>query len=327
MTPAPIVVFGYNRPLHLERCLQALAQAELAAESSLFIFCDGAKSEADAAAVEETRRVARAASGFSNLTVREAPANFGLATSVSQGVSEICKEFGRVIVVEDDIVVSPAFLSHMNQALERYKENEAVMQVSGFMFGLDFGPPARSFFMRMTTSWGWATWQRAWAKFSNDPSRIDLAAIDADTARRFDLDGHYPFMKMLRYRIEGKNSSWAALWAWTVFNAEGLVLHPTRSLVSNIGFDGSGTHFTKPPLPGDPAHPWTVSAFNGSLAFPEQIAADERASEMVKRFMFVTSQKPPKPKKPKPPKVRIRRTFFQRLNDSISKRLRKLGLK
>ncbi len=277
---APIAIFCYNRAQHLERCLSALAQNAPAVESELFIFCDGAKSEASAEAVAETRRVAHSATGFRKIHLRESSANLGLSHSISGGVTELCGRFGKTIVVEDDLVVSPTFLDYMNESLRRYEGNEEAMQISGYMFPIDFGEPPRAFFLPLTTSWGWATWQRAWRQFSNDPARVDLTTFDEESEHRFNFDGSYPYARMLRARIAGLNDSWAILWWWTVFRKKGLVLFPSRSLVSNIGFDGSGTHYNRAGLKGSA---WQVEIYDGLLQLPASVHADRDASEMVAR--------------------------------------------
>ena len=148
MQTAPIALFCYNRPNHLARCLHALTHNTLAQQSELFIFCDGAKSDIDAGTVAQTREVARSAIGFSRIHIREGSVNRGLASSLSNGISEVCERYGRVIVVEDDTVVSSSFLEYMNEALRRYEREEKVMQISGYMFSIDFGEPPRGFSCR-----------------------------------------------------------------------------------------------------------------------------------------------------------------------------------
>jgi hypothetical protein len=239
---APIALFTFKRPEHTQRTLEALARNPEFALSELHIFCDGSRRPNEDAAVEATREIAR---NFPhpNKTLHEAPANRGLAASITEGVSRLCAEHGRVIVVEDDLVVAPVFLDFLNRGLVRYADDERVMQISGHMFPVEL-PPADSdaALLPFTTSWGWATWQRAWQYF--DPTMRDFDAVAGDRAmrKRFDLGNAYPYFSMLKKQKSGQIDSWAIRWYLSVFMCEGLVLFPRRSLVNNEGFDGSGTH-------------------------------------------------------------------------------------
>lgn len=234
----PVAVFAYRRPEHLARCLAALARCARLEECVVTIFCDGPRTTADRDAVEATRKMAR---DFPGATVREAAENLGLAKSIGGGVTELCAAHGRVIVLEDDLEPAPDFLTYMLTALDRYEAEPQVMQVAGFRLPFPWEGNADAFFVPCTTTWGWATWRRAWERFRWAPE--DMAALDDPAvADAFDLGGAYPFSQMLRDRLAGRNDSWGILWWWAVFRARGLVLYPRESLVTVGGFDGSGTH-------------------------------------------------------------------------------------
>jgi len=144
-----------------------------------------------------------------------------------------------VIVVEDDLEVSPTFLRFMNAGLERYADNDRVMQISGYQFPVEL--PPRPLFFSFPTSWGWATWARAWQHFDADAKGYSALAADKALRHHFDLDGSYPYFEMLERQRKGQVDSWAIRWHLSVFMRDGLVLYPGRSLVRNTGFDG-GTH-------------------------------------------------------------------------------------
>ena len=238
----PIALFAFRRPEHTRRTLEALASNPEFAQSPLHIFCDGSRGAADEAAVLATRAVVRSWT-HRNKTIIEASANRGLAASIIDGVTRLCASHGNVIVVEDDLVVAPVFLDFVNRALEVYADEPRVMQVSGHMFAVDLPPGGPdAVFMPFTTSWGWATWQRAWAQFDPQMRAFERLQADRVLRRRFDLDHAYPYFEMLKKQKVGKIDSWAIRWYLSVFNADGLVLYPRRSLVNNEGFDGSGTN-------------------------------------------------------------------------------------
>jgi hypothetical protein len=239
---APIVLFVYNRPEHTRRTLAALAANPLAVESDLIIYADGPKRPEHAAAINKARDVARGASGFKSVTIVERDRNLGLANSIILGVSEVCSERGRVIVLEDDLLVAPQFLTFLNRGLERYVNEQNLFQVSGYMFPVETEGIPDGLFLPLISCWGWATWHRAWTQF--DPSALgyDQLKRDPELRARFNLDDCYDYFGMLTDQIEGKIDSWGVRWLLSVFLKGGLVLYPQYSLVRNIGVDGTGTH-------------------------------------------------------------------------------------
>lgn len=242
--PAPIALFAYNRPDHAQRTVEALRCNHGAAETDIFIFCDGPKSDAVAPAVEEVRRRMRQVIGFKSVTLIEHEENLGLANSIIAGVTQVCNEFGRIIVVEDDLVTSPQFLSFMNAALDLYENEEAVGSIHGYWYPVD-RPMHNTFFLRGASCWGWATWSRAWSSFEHDGSKSLARLENENLCRQFDLDGSIAYTQMLRDQIAGKNNSWAIRWHATMFLENRLQLSPPESLVRNTGFDGSGAHCTQ----------------------------------------------------------------------------------
>ena len=245
MVPAPIALFAYNRPTHLARTLSALQANPLARESELFVFSDGPKHAQDQQAVEEVRQVIQQSTGFRRVFVQEQSINLGLAQSIIGGVTSLVERYGRVIVVEDDLVVAPGFLRFMNQALSHFSTEARVMQIAGYMFPI---PQAVTlgdvFFTRQAASCGWATWARAWQHFNADSDELMKQISLAGRRHEFDLDGTYPYFTQLMKHAEGALDVWGVRWHASMFLQHGLCLYPTQSLVSNIGMDGSGMHCT-----------------------------------------------------------------------------------
>lgn len=241
MPLSPVALFVFNRPHHAERTLESLnANPELAA-SPLYVFCDGPRRLDEQEKVDATREVVRRFVP-PGTTIIERETNWGLARSIQSGVSHLCERYGRAIVVEDDLVLAPTFLRYMNDALNRYQNDECVMQVSGHMFPVAVPSAEEAFFMPFTTSWGWATWDRAWRKYDPEARRYPNVRDDRKVRRAFDLDGAYPYFRMLERQQRGEVDSWAIRWYLSVFWERGLTLFPAKTLVLNRGFDGSGTH-------------------------------------------------------------------------------------
>ncbi len=239
--PAPIAFFAYKRPDHALRSLQSLASNHQAAESDLFIFCDGAKTPEEQDAVDQVRSVVRSQTWCGQVEIIERSQNLGLAQSIITGVTDLCDRLGQVIIVEDDLVLSPHFLTYMNNALERYASESRVMHISGYMFPVAIELP-EAFFIQNASCWGWATWQRAWQQFNPDAKYLLNQIRSQNLQQSFDVSGHYPYLRMLQRQANGKLDSWAIRWYASVFLQQGLCLHPGASLVQNEGRDRTGTH-------------------------------------------------------------------------------------
>ncbi|WP_298125307.1 glycosyltransferase [Brevundimonas sp.] len=279
-TPAPIALFAYKRPAQTMRALEHLSRCPEFDRSPLFVFIDGPKRASDRAAVEETIAVVK---GFQapNVTVVVQQENRGLAASIISGVTQICDEWGRVIVIEDDLVVHPTTLTWLNQGLTAYADDRRVMQIGAYQYNTpEFEERTYGTFQRFATTWGWATWKRAWDLF--DPIACGWESVEARGPARLDFDagGSYPFSDMLVRQMTGRLDSWGIRWSWTLHQHGGLSLLPPRTLVINEGFEDSATHnsvgrlkrFAMGPSPA----PWT-EAFPPDLPVAPMVVPWEQA--------------------------------------------------
>jgi GT2 family glycosyltransferase len=280
----PIALFVYNRPAHARLVFESLSRCQRLDECALRIYCDGQKGSVDAESVAAAREVAHEWAMRLGAEVVERETNLGLARSIVTAVTELCESHGRVIVLEDDLALSPSFLDYMLQALDRYADESNVYQISGYMFPIEHPVKPDAFFLPLTTTWGWATWARAWRVFNWDASDAVEKLKDPQLRRRFDLDGSYPYSRMLEQRLKNENDSWGILFWWSVFKAGGLALHPRESLVWLGGFDRSGTHC------GDQA--WSVSQSRElitdrprSFELPTTVNSDPLAFQRIKKFL------------------------------------------
>ena len=238
---SPIVVFAYRRLDHLQATIEALKKNLLSNESDLIIYSDGAKSESDQILVNTLRNYIAGITGFKTLTIRCRATNFGLSKSIIDGVGKVIDDYGKAIILEDDMVTSPYFLRYMNEALTCFDKNPRVISIHGYVYPASIKLP-EAFFLRGADCWGWGTWKRGWDSF-NPNGRLLLRDLRSrGLVREFDFDGAYPFTKMLEDQIAGRNDSWAILWHASAFLANKLTLYPGNSLVANIGNDSSGTH-------------------------------------------------------------------------------------
>jgi hypothetical protein len=238
---APIALFTYCRLDHTVRTLESLARNYLAKDSDLIVFSDAANSEAQDNKVQEVREYINKIKGFKSVTIVEREVNLGLAGSIIDGVTSIVNKYGRIIVLEDDMVTSKYFLTYMNEALEKYADDERVVSIHGYVYPVKQSLP-EAFFLPGADCWGWATWSRGWTYFNSDGQFLLDELKRRKLIRAFDHNGAFHFYKMLEGQVKGINDSWAVRWYASAFLAGKLTLYPGRSLVHNIGNDGSGTH-------------------------------------------------------------------------------------
>lgn len=237
MELAPIVIFSYDRPDHLSKVLTALAKNDLADQSVLYIYCDGAKetaSEEQRERITRNREVAHAATGFKELHVVERPKNIGLKDNIVGAVTEIVNQYGRIITLEDDIVTSRGFLRYMNDALECYKDEERVMHISSYMWPHRWPLPETFFFEVPYPGGGWATWRRAWSHYSDDTE--ELYNYWCTRWDEFNTIGTH-LQQQLEANYQGKLRTWFIKWHAVMLRMGGLTLYPKQSLTNNIGFD------------------------------------------------------------------------------------------
>jgi len=243
---APVVLFAYARPDHLHQTLSALAAAEGARDTRLWIFSDGPKNAAAEDKVAEVRAILAEPNwqrDFAEVTVVAADKNKGLARSIIEGVTQVLDQHGNVIVLEDDLLVAPDFLRFMNSALERHEQTAEVGSVTGYcpipQPPADY--PHDVYAVPRSCSHSWATWRDRWETV--DWSGRDAPRLWKDPVlrRRFMATGSDKLDRLGR-QLEGRIDSWSIMFnLWHVIN-DRVALYPVRNLVQNIGFDGSGTH-------------------------------------------------------------------------------------
>ncbi|SHG99983.1 glycosyltransferase [Pedobacter caeni] len=275
---APIALFVYNRPQHTERTIKFLKQNQLATESRLFIFSDGFKSPEDEAKVLEVRELLRNVDGFKSVEVIERKENMGLANSVIAGVSRLVKDYKQVIVMEDDLITSPYTLTYFNEALNRYRNEDRVMHIGAYMYPLKENNIPESFFYRAATSWGWATWDRAWQHFEPNIDTL-MGQFDARKRSEFSIEHKMNFWKQMQDFKKGKNNSWAIRWYASIFLKGGITLNPAQSLVNNIGHDGTGIHSGINDIYNVIINPKPIGHY------PSEIKENKDAYEAIREFL------------------------------------------
>lgn len=273
MDMTPIIVFAYDRPDHLSQTLDALAKNDLAPQSILYVYCDGAREwngecresrvesreipkgnyitkrygkmvctkeeyEAYLKRIDETRKVAHEINGFKEVHVVEREHNIGLADNIVNAVTEIVNRYGRVIAFEDDIVTTRGCLTYLNDALELYKDDEQVMHISAWMYPNKGQFPTTFFYDSPYPAGGWATWKRAWQHYN--PNTADHVCYWGKNWKEFDIEGQDHLSKQLLMNLDGRLKTWFIKWYSSMRRMNGLCLYPGTAMSNNIGWDNSG---------------------------------------------------------------------------------------
>ena len=243
--PAPIVLFVYNRPDHTRRAIEALAKNSLASDSDLWIFSDGPKSRGAISSVLKVREYLAgldAAAIFNSVSIAQSHKNKGLAKSIISGVSKVMESRDNVIVLEDDLIAAPDFLSFMNDSLAFYC-SMPVGAISGYspIKRLPDDYIESVYVSSRSCSWGWATWKDRWQNVDWDASDFEQFRRNGKLKRAFDSTGADRFNR-LRRRVQYNIDSWSIIFGFNLFMKNLLVIYPTVNRISNIGCDGSGVH-------------------------------------------------------------------------------------
>lgn len=240
---APIAIFVYRRCDHLAAMLDTLARCNGIGDSSVTVFSDGPRGDQDRDDVLAVRELV-AGLGWSNLQVVHSETNKGLRRSIIEGVTRVTSLHGRVIVLEDDLHLSPLALEYFNAALDRYADEARVWSVCGYMYDVPrFRGRDSAFFLPYAHPWGWATWARAWSRADFGLTASDALLSSRSFRDAFNANGIADYAGMLALAQQGLIDSWFVRWYFNIFMHGGLSLFPPRSYVRNIGIGGAGaTH-------------------------------------------------------------------------------------
>lgn len=289
-TLAPIVLFTYNRPRHTKATLDALKANLLAKESVLYIYQDGLKDNAtkeqkDSALEVSTYLQDFIASNengtyFKHITFIQRERNLGLADSIIDGVTSIINKHGTIIVLEDDIVVSPVFLDYMNAALKTYQNEPKVWSIAGWGYPIATQGLGDCYFWRLPHCWGWASWSSRWQYFKRDMSLDFKNSFSKSDIAYINLDGVADYFSHFTLNHKGRLKTWAIFNYLIAYKHNALTLCPSLSYIKQIGFDGSGVHC------GDSGNIFNVSSINTKfpIIFPKDIVESTLALKRIRSF-------------------------------------------
>lgn len=243
---APILLFTYCRLANTKETVEHLKKNPEAIHSDLIIYSDAPKNDSAKGGVLATRKYIHTITGFKSITIIERDKNLGLAKSIVDGVTSIVTKYGKVIVLEDDLTVSPFFLKYMNEGLKRYADREDVVSIHGYIYPVKKKLP-EAILIKGADCWGWATWKRGWDLFNFDAKQLYDRILESRREREFNFNNSYPYMDMLKSQIDGSAGSWAICWYASAFLLNKYTLYPGQSLVQLNDIEGGGaTHGSTP---------------------------------------------------------------------------------
>ena len=283
MQLAPIALFCFNRPWHVQQTIESLQKNPLAKDSILYIYSDGPRNAQEKLKTDAVRAYIGQIGGFKNVIVRAQEHNLGLANSVIAGVSEVIQKHGSVVVMEDDLLCTTDFLDYINKALHTYQYDDTILSVTGFLFPISIPTSYQSdvCVLPRPSSLGWATWLPKWQKadFLVPDFKDFMADVPAQTA--FNAGGEDLTLMLLKQQM-GVVNSWAVRWAHTHFKQNAFCLYPVRSKIQHIGADGTGSETGK-------TDKLDTNIFEGNVHFE---TAPKPDPQIIKNLQAFFKQKP-----------------------------------
>jgi hypothetical protein len=254
---APICLFVYSRPIKTKKTIKAIKNNFLADKSDLFIFSDGPKDKNSISKVKSVRSYLENINGFKSINIIKSPRNKGLADSIIYGVDKVINNYGKVIILEDDLVTQPNFLDFMNQALNFYKDENQIQSINGY--SLKLKNSGICYFQVRPFSWGWGTWIENWdLDIFNKKLIKNKIKNNNNILQKFKASCGDDVSRMLIDSLSEKIDSWYIRWAFNHFINNNYSVYPNKSLIKNIGFDDSATHCS------------TINPFNFELLDPNR---------------------------------------------------------
>lgn len=289
LTPntTPVLLIIFNRPEKVKQLIEALSVIK---PKHIYIAADGPRSHVptDKDRCEETRTIASAIAWECEIHTNFQAVNLGCKRGVSTAITWFFERVPAGIILEDDCIPTPSFFSYCTELLERYRENDQIMHISGSTF---IDPEIHTdtmnsyYFSNIPLIWGWASWRRAWNKY-------DIEMNDIESLKKYLSDKNIFSSKSFRYfwitlfRHIKKNNidTWDGQWVYSILKSDGICITPSHNLIKNIGFDSDATHTTEAV---------SFSRGLGELSFPlthpNNISIDKKADDETMKVAFVNT--------------------------------------
>jgi len=258
----PILLIVYNRP---ELTLKVFNKIRELKPKYLFIAADGPnpKKQDDKEKCKQARKIINFIDWPCKVKTKFRKNNLGCALSVSSAITWFFDNIEEGIILEDDCLPSYSFFYFCENLLEKYKKNKDVMVISGTNLLKSWKYSIQDYhFSRQINFWGWATWRRAWKKYSHDLSYLKDRNIQEKIKSSIKNKSYYKYLlKKIDKVKNNKIDSWGYRWMATCYANNGKIIIPSKNLVKNIGFSSDALH-TKNPFS------WMAKIKTHELKFP-----------------------------------------------------------
>jgi hypothetical protein len=170
-------------------------------------------------------------------------ANLGCKKRISSGLNWVFDQVEEAIILEDDCVPHSSFFRYCDLLLERYRNDDRVMMITGTNYLLDHVAIRESyFFSRYYSIWGWATWRRAWRKYDITMKDWNLLKTQDQLKCFYSQDFVRNYMtRMFDKAYKNMIDTWDIQWFYACLFNNGLSVVPARNLISNVGLEGTHT--------------------------------------------------------------------------------------
>lgn len=246
-SPAPIVCFAYSRPDHLKRMLSSLEKSQLAQDSNLTCFINGADENTNKANWLSVIDVINQDWKFKSVTVNIRETNIGPKNNIINGISEMFKNHEKLIIVEDDLILGPYFLEFLNEALDKYHHDKNIMHINGWAHPQIIAKKNSTAISRYMSPWGWATWSDRWEFMTRDDNHIlnKISNLSKKKKYLFNMYGKVDWEGMIIRDQKKIDNTWDCYWYQAIYMNDGMTVFPYKTHVINDGFDGTGEHCGK----------------------------------------------------------------------------------
>jgi hypothetical protein len=281
---SPVALFMWRRPDTTARVLDAIRAAR---PRKLLAVANAPRPgvEGEQELCERTQALLETVDWPCEVSTEVAASHLSQTERIESGLDWVFGQTDRVIVLEDDCVPNPSFFRYCDEMLERYRDAERVMTVSGNNF--QFEEPASDdsyYFSRFPQIWGWATWRRAWEGHDREMAAWPELRESGWLERIFDepsAAAYWAHMLETNYRDRG---AWDRSWLLTSLLRDAVHAIPNVNLVTNVGFREDATH-TRPEYAGLFAD-LPTEPLEFPLRHPASLEPNSAADEYTDRLQF-----------------------------------------
>ena len=239
----PILFLIFNRPDTTQQVFDVIKKIK---HNKLYIAADGPRENRDGERekCEQTRNIIKQIDWECEIKTLFQDKNLGCKIGVSSAIDWFFENEEMGIIFEDDCLPDQSFFNFCQELLEKYKNDDRIMMISGdnFQNGIMRGNSSY-YFSKNSHIWGWASWRKAWNKYDVNMS------THPDFKKNNQIKNIFKNIRIQEYWISifdsvfsEKIDTWDYQWTYAIWANDGLSIIPNVNLISNIGFRDDATH-------------------------------------------------------------------------------------